>query len=250
MGTFDPVGDFLRIAEHYRRLSDEELLQLLPQVSELTPSAQHALTTEVHSRGLEAKMNSDETRSPESRFDRSHASFKREPPHFNKLRGDDPDANNLADIESPYEEDRQLVDLCTVWSVRDALKVQRILDVSGIPFYMGDEKATGVDSVTSNFGSGVVVRIMQVGIPWARGPIQHYEPEDDPTPKEPAEEPGDLTVRCPRCHSEEVVFESRDAVPGKAVDENSHEFRWQCDSCGHHWEDDGVAEEERPEDKK
>ena len=68
------------------------------------------------------------------------------------------------------------MDLCTVWSVRDALKVQNILDVAGIPFFMGAEKATGVDEVTSNFAEGVVVRIMQIGIPWSRSPMSQARP--------------------------------------------------------------------------
>lgn len=49
---------------------------------------------------------------------------------------------------------------------------------------MGKEKATGVDKVTSNFSSGVRVQIMQIGMPWAMPAMQHYEPEDGPTPKE------------------------------------------------------------------
>jgi hypothetical protein len=55
-----------------------------------------------------------------------------------------------------------------VWSAPDALKLQRLLDTAGIPFYIGPEKATGVEAVTSNFANGLSVQIMQVGVPWAR----------------------------------------------------------------------------------
>jgi DNA-directed RNA polymerase subunit M/transcription elongation factor TFIIS len=248
MDTLDPAEEFLRISERYRQMSESELLVLIPQSSELTPSAQQALANEVRQRGLKAEVEvEDKGASARSQFKASQFKppptfFEHESPKFRDSGGDDiPDADSSDDHDS-YEEDRKLVALCTVWSVRDALQVQRILDVAGIPFFMGPEKATGVDEVTSNFANGVGMQIMLIGLPWARRAMQHYEPEDDPTPKE-NEELDEVTVRCPKCHSAEVVFEGRAPEPGKAVDELSHEFKWSCDACGHQWEDDGVAKE-------
>jgi hypothetical protein len=54
MDLFDPAGEQLRMSERYRRMSDEELLALIPQSSELTPFAQQALANGAHSRGLNA----------------------------------------------------------------------------------------------------------------------------------------------------------------------------------------------------
>src|SRR5262249_25385940 len=51
----------------------------------------------------------------------------------------------------PYAQDRELVEILMVWSLRDALQVQRMLEVAGIPFYMGTENATAVEAVISNF---------------------------------------------------------------------------------------------------
>jgi DNA-directed RNA polymerase subunit M/transcription elongation factor TFIIS len=124
--------------------------------------------------------------------------------------------------------------------VRDALKIQAILDEAGIPFFMGPEKATGVDEVTSNFANGVGVQIMRIGMTWAMPAMGHYEPEDDPTPKD-SEELEELPVRCPKCHSTEVVFEGLTSAPAITTDESTQKFKWTCDSCGHRWEDDGVA---------
>ncbi len=262
MDKLDPAGEFLRISERYRQMSDGELVVLIPQSSELTAFAQQALANKVRSRGLKAEMEDEEPSAPPqfkaSKLKARPAFFEHESPKFRDSAGDDiPDADSSDDHDSyehdsyehdsyehdSYEEDRKLVELCTVWSVRDALQVQRILDVAGIPFFMGPEKATGVDGVTSNFANGVGVQIMLIGLPWARRAMQHYEPEDDPTPKE-KKEVDELTVRCPNCHSAEVVFEGRALEPGKAMDESSREFKWTCDSCGHQWEDDGVAKEE------
>ncbi len=129
-----------------------------------------------------------------------------------------------------------------MYSVRDALQLQTILDDLGIPFFMGPEKATGVDLVTSNFSSGVNVQIMKIGMSWVYSGMTRFEPEDDPTPKEDpeAESP---PVRCPRCHSVEVVFEGLDHEPTEAEGKATGKFEWQCDSCGNRWEDDGVVGE-------
>jgi DNA-directed RNA polymerase subunit M/transcription elongation factor TFIIS len=247
MDTLDPAGEFLRISERYRQMSDDELLVLIPQSSELTPFAQQALANEVRSRGLKAKVEV-EGPSPPSHFKASSfkpppAFFEQESPKLRDSAGDDfPDADSSGDSDS-YQEDRKLVDLCTVWSERDALQLQRILDAAGIPFFMGPEKATGADEVTSNFADGVGVQIMLIGLPWARRAMQHYEPEDDPTPKE-NQELDELTVRCPKCHSTEVVFEGGTSTLVVATDDSSQKYKWTCDSCGHQWEDDGVAKEE------
>ena len=251
MDTLDP-GEFLRISERYRQMSDGELLVLMPQSSELTPFAQQALANEVRSRGLKAEVE-DEKPSAPSQFKapqykvppfKAPPAFYDESPELGVSVGHDfPDADSSDDRDS-YDEDRKLVELCTVWSVRDAAKVQTILDEAGIPFFMGPEKATGVDRVTSNFAKGVGVQIMQIGLPWARPAMQHYEPEDDPTPKEKNQELDELPVHCPKCHSTEVVFEGLTSAPAMATDESSQKYKWTCDSCGHQWEDDGVAKEE------
>lgn len=233
MNTFDPGGgEFLRMSERYRQMSDEELLILVPQSSELTPFAQQALANEIRSRGL--KIDVEEKPRARSPFRPPPAFFEHESPKLRDSAGYD-----FPNADSPYDEDRQLVELCTVWSARDALKLQAILDESGIPFFMGPEKAATADKVTSNFANGVGVQIMRIGMPWAMPVMQHYEPEDAPIPKED-EAPEELVIHCPKCHSDEVVFEGRTSAPANARDESSQKFEWTCDSCGHHWEDDGV----------
>ena len=245
MDRFDPAGDYLRIAERYRQMKDEELLILMPQISELTDSAQQALANEFRSRGLKLDAEPEKPPNP-PRFQPPAALFERERAKFaNSADGEvvDPEAANEASEEQgdSYEEDRKLVDVCTVWSVRDALKVQTILDGAGIPFFMGPEKAPSVDQLTSDFTKGVVVKIMQIGIPWARVGMQHYEPEDDPTPPEP-KELEEIPVRCPVCHSIEVVFEGLSDEKATA-DEAPEKFKWTCDACGNQWEDDGTVKE-------
>jgi DNA-directed RNA polymerase subunit M/transcription elongation factor TFIIS len=220
MQTLDPAGEWLRLSEHYRQLSDDELVGMARQTSELTDVAQQALAQEIAKRRL--KLPPEASAAP---------------------RSPEPQPDSAEDGESPYAEDRELVDIRTVWSLADALKLEHLLDTAGIPFYMGPEKATGVDAVTSNFANGLNVQIMQVGVPWARQALQQYFPADEP-PEEKADESDDLAIHCPRCHSMEVVFEDPDRGPDNADGKPSSKFKWTCDSCGHEWEDDGLVTEQ------
>jgi len=210
MPTLDPAEEWQRLNELYRRMTDEDIISLASQESELTKTAQQVLSQEVTSRGL--KIEREAT-----------------PPSFVETNPD-----------SPYAKDRELTTICTVWSLEDALQVQRLLDVAGIPFYMGPEKATGVDMVTSNFAAGVEVQVMQIGNFMAWQALQNYEPLNEPE-SEKVEE-GDLenlAVRCPKCRSTEIVLNSLAAEPDSQAGELA-KFKWTCDSCGHQWEDAGM----------
>jgi hypothetical protein len=212
MESLDPAGDFLRISEHYRGLRDGELLALAAQPAELTDIAQRALANELSSRRLKLPLNEAPT-APEVL------------PPLGTMDPNDPS----------YDEDRYPVTIRTVWSVADALQLQRLLDVAGIPFYMGPEQATGVDRVTSNSTDGLEVRIMNVGVPWALQAMKNYWPVSDRPPKAEKEPLSEIPVHCPKCHSAEVIFEAR---PLPEI------FNWICDSCGHRWEDNGVLRED------
>lgn len=223
MSHLGPAGEFLRISEHYRRMTDGELLALASQTSELTPMALDALATEMSQRRLKAPPEEPAAVPlPEPRPLEAES---------NESGSDEPD---------PYDEDRSLVQICEVWSVDDALQVQQLLDGADIPFFMGEERATRVDRVTSNFAAGVSVGVMRVGVPWAQAALQHYEPANAPEPH--AEEvPDEVPVRCPKCHSTEVVFEQLVPAPAAEADRSPPKYKWTCDSCGQEWEDDGIA---------
>jgi DNA-directed RNA polymerase subunit M/transcription elongation factor TFIIS len=220
MQTLDPAEEWRRLSEHYQQMSDDELVGLARQTSELTDGAQQALTQEIANRRL--KIPPEESPAPPS---------------------PEPEPDSAEEGESPYAEDRELVDICTVWSLSDALKLQNLLDTAGIPFYMGPEKATSVEAVTSNFANGLDVQIMQVGVPFARQVLQQYFPADEP-PEEKADESDNLAIHCPKCHSTEVVFEDLEQGRENSEGKPSSKFKWTCDSCGHEWEDDGLVTEE------
>jgi DNA-directed RNA polymerase subunit M/transcription elongation factor TFIIS len=216
METLHPAGESLRLSERYRQMSDEELISLTRQTSELTDLAQQALAAEISQRRL--KLQAEEPSAPP---------VPELPP-------------DSAEVEDPsYAEERGLVEICTVWSLADALKLQMLLDRAGIPFYMGREKATRVDTVTSNFADGVCVQIMRVGMPWAHQAMQHYTSTDAPAEAK-EEEAGDFVIHCPQCHSTEVIFDRLVSEPADSGGKSEAQYLWTCHSCGHEWEDDGI----------
>jgi len=209
----DRAAEYLRVRDHYRELTDGELLILARQPSDLTDVAQHALASELSSRSLK----------PEA--EKPAVATRPEPP----IEIQDPTDPN-------YDEDKRLVTICTVWSLADALHLQNLLDTAGIPFYIGPEKATAVDAVISNFADGLNFQIMSIGVPWARQAMRSYIPADDRA-QEPEEELDQASVRCPKCHSCEVVLAETELVRDGALPQR---FKWTCDECGSHWEDDGI----------
>jgi hypothetical protein len=67
----NPAEDWQRLTEHYREISDGELLELAADFVDLTETAQQVLRTEMSNRGLhepqaagEARTNSDRPAPP------------------------------------------------------------------------------------------------------------------------------------------------------------------------------------------
>jgi len=232
MATQGPAAESLRIAEHYRQLTDDELIELAQHPSELTEMAHAALRQEISSRKLTVPPVEEqrETNWP--------------PPH---------DVND--DSDDPYAEERKLVGLTTVWSRRDAEQLQGILVQAGIPFCVGPEKATSVDEARSSFSDGLEVQVMQAAFPYVQSCLRHYEPQDEPADEKVDDDP-ELAVHCPKCHSTDVVFEHLEGAQGSEGEDDSEEtdadevetesstaarkFDWTCAACGYQWEDEGV----------
>lgn len=213
MGAVDRVEEWRQVTEHYRSLTDDELVAIARQRSELTDVAQQAMDAEILHRKLEI------------------------PP---ELPDDEPKVPVLPEPEpdSPYEPERQLAEIETVYSLRDALQLQRLLEADGIPCYLGDEEATDANAVRSNFANGVSVKIMRIGIPYATRARRMFQPQDDSRTKERDEDVEADPLLCPKCKSDQVFLD--EAEPDPANPEKAATFQWTCDACGHRWEDDGI----------
>ena len=216
MNEIDRVAEWRQVTEHYRALSDDELVAIARQKDDLTDVAQQALAAEILHRKLE---------------------IPREEPEEELEVLPDPEL----DPDSPYAEDRELVVIETVYSLRDALQLQSLLAEDGIPFYIGQENATSVDAVKSKFANGVEVKIMRIGLAFATRARIHFHPQDDPGRDEREGEIQAVSVSCPKCKSEDVTLE--EAERGAANPEVATKYEWSCNACGYHWEDAGVIGE-------
>jgi len=193
-------------------MTDEELIALAQNSSELTEMAQQSLAMEISQRRLKV---------PPAEMEDAVAAKEPE-----SSEGD------------PYDEERELVEVRTVWSLPDALETQRLLDNARIPFVMGAEKARRAELVTSNFSDGVTVQVMKVAMPWISPVIQYYKPQNEPPEYQKDSNEENLAIRCPKCHSTEVIFDELDGDR-----KSPQKFKWTCGSCGNEWEDEGVETE-------
>jgi hypothetical protein len=62
-----------------------------------------------------------------------------------------------------------------------------------------------------------------------------------PKPEEEAAADAGNAICCPRCNSQDVIFQGLVEEPGEdsAADAKNS---WACDACGHQWKDDGIEE--------
>lgn len=220
MGTVDEAEQWRQVSEHYRSLTDDELIAIARDKEDLTEVAQQVLAAEIQSRRLEIPAE-------EQTEDEGGAI----------LPGAEPDP------DSPYSEDQELVEIETVYSLRDAQQLEALLNEDGIPFYLGEERATHTDDVKSNFTKGVSVKIMRIGLAYATRARMNFHPQDDPEERDLEESkltPEPVTLFCPKCRSDQVLLESSQADASMT---SGTRFSWRCENCGKRWQDDGVVEE-------
>ena len=210
MNAVDRSEQWRQVSEHYRSLTDDELIAIARDKSELTEVAQQAIDSEIASRKLVIPAEEAEEVEPDS------------------VAAPDSDS----DPDSPYDEDQEVVLIETVFSLRDAQQLESLLNEDGIPFYMGKEKVSRVADVKSEFSKGVPVGIMRVGLPLATRARRGFKPQDDPTWQawdQTQQEAQAVDVFCPRCRSANVLLES--GVPDAEARGQAAQFLWRCETA-------------------
>src|SRR5438874_9882077 len=102
------------------------------------------------------------------------------------------------------------------------LAARKNAEPGGNPFRHGTGKRRNVDSVTSNFPSGVSLKVMRIGVPWAQRALEHYEPKDVPE-SEKQQWLEEVDVRCPICRSKDIVFERMVEMTN-----STPKYKWTC----------------------
>jgi DNA-directed RNA polymerase subunit M/transcription elongation factor TFIIS len=237
MGEIDTTQEWHRLQELYAGMAEEELQAVADDGYQLTDIARQALRAEISQRQLSIALK--ETPPPSDIADEPHGDF-------------DP-----ADLD--------LVTAFRVWDLAEARRVKEKLDAAYIPSYLGPDNIENVDLLPPITESGLPVKVRTGDAANARAAARDVLSSDDDN-----EEIPEYVGRCPKCHSEEIVFEGRgDLQPhAESADSDSAEedpdvdcteeeeeeetadvaseddpgakFNWRCEACGHAWQDDGI----------
>jgi DNA-directed RNA polymerase subunit M/transcription elongation factor TFIIS len=204
--SVESVEEWRRLKELYARLTDEELQALADNGYELTDVAKQALRGEILTRGLQIQVR-DVPAPPESPY---------EPSDF------DPS-------------DLDLVVVHRTWDLTEARQVKGILNDARIPSYLGPENLEDVEVLKSSFENGLDVKVREVDNQFALQVLAKSLPTEEP-------DDTDHVPVCPRCKSDEIVFQSLDTSQSPSSGFEA-KFNWSCDACGYQWKDDGIEEE-------
>lgn len=139
------------------------------------------------------------------------------------------------------EEELDLYTLCQLKSEADAKRAKGILDANFIASCLGPDNIADLENFKGSFESGVDLKVFPEDSHRASEVLDRYAPDlmkrDDDIPED--EEELDYAVTCPKCRSEDIVFEG-----GEAEAENEKflaQYRWTCAACGHQWQDKGIS---------
>jgi hypothetical protein len=233
----DPILELQRLAAHYRELSDDELRDLAADFADLTETAQHALRSEMQSRGLpdllvgtlratNAPVASNsplaappayESSAPiHERSGNASSFFARQP----ELVPDTPDAG--AEQDGPVDYTWK-TPLCGCDTTLQARELSEALKQAGIESWI---EAPGTGSRYASFSlASPRVLVAADQLDQARAiaaqPIPRQIVEDAQT-----EIPDYQPPSCPKCGASDPVLEGVDPT-------NS----WRCEQCGQRWSD-------------
>lgn len=216
MTEVDVGKEWRALDQTYSQMSEEELHDLAGKAYELTDIAKEALRAQISSRGLQLE-----------------------------LRDAPPDTPELEEGEPQGEfdpADLTLVSVAEVWDADEARQLMKSLHELGFPVYLGPENLENVDDFHSKFDNGLEVRVRDVDQQRALHVLSLIPSEKNAEEEDPEENTAFLP-RCPKCHSEEIVFEELVAGASHRGSDSPQKFRWHCDACGNDWEDDGVGEQ-------
>ncbi len=200
-----------RLSQAYRNMTDDELEGVAAEAYDLTDIARQALSFEISNRGLRISLNlaapEDETLEPLPPTD-----------------------------DGFVPDDRDIAVVYVAHAMDELLKVKTVLDQAHIECFLGEERTRDSRLFGSSFHGDVEMRVWLAQYNLAIELLTVAIPDFGKQ-----EEPPDLEIRCPKCHSEGVIFEERDATSAGGKVTNPSKFHWVCDDCGHEWEDEGIA---------
>ncbi|HEY3770748.1 MAG TPA: hypothetical protein VGN44_18890 [Candidatus Angelobacter sp.] len=205
MEGVDQEKKWRELKETYGQMTEDELCRVANGAFDLTPIAQEALQAVIADRGLKVPL----VTAP-------------------------PQPSGGMDIDDTYDAGHELVLLRQVGSEAEARELKEILAANFIASCLGPENVVDLEDFKESFHGGVELKVFSRDSRRAQSVLDLYAP-DEQTVADQEEENKKYAIVCPKCRSEEIVFEGEDP----ATTENK--FSWTCDDCGHQWKDDGIA---------
>jgi hypothetical protein len=194
----------------YIQMTEEELRRVAEDAFDLMPVAKQALQSVIAEKGFKIQL-------------------REAPP-----REEPQDVGDSEDY-------RHLNTICQLKSEADARRAKGILDAKFIASCLGPDNIADLEKFKGSFAGGVDLKVFSQDRLHATWMLNEYAPDlmgwDDGIPEDECEL--DHAVTCPKCQSEDIVFEEGDAQPEDGAP--LHKFRWSCAACGHQWQDEGIS---------
>jgi DNA-directed RNA polymerase subunit M/transcription elongation factor TFIIS len=211
METLDHAAEWRRLEELYRSKSDDELEAIAADSDDLTDLAKDVLQREIASRRLKFEM-----------------SIAEEPQIEPQKMGDV--------AYDPSQMD--LLVLHVVWDKESALRDKEILDQAGVPSFFGPDNVEIVEDYIGDWTNGVELKA-EADLQQLAFKAMYFAKRNDPSDPSKDAEVQDSEIRCPKCHSDGVIFEELEKDSPEQPNFQA-KYRWRCDDCSHEWVDDGV----------
>jgi ribosomal protein S27E len=129
-------------------------------------------------------------------------------------------------------------DLVNCYRARDssaARMVMNILESSGIPSCLFGDFGENLQRLYPVHDTGGMIKVLKRDAERAGELMALYFPREQ-------DKNEDYEVRCPRCHSSEVIFQSVETgISERAI--SASKFNWTCGGCGNQWKDDEVEQD-------
>ena len=238
MENIDQAKEQRRLEALYAEMSDQQIEAMSGQMEDFTEIAQRVLRAEIAKRGL-GPQGLDPAEDPVEAARRALRAEIAE-------QGLDPQGQESANQSDPFLRDPFSAgldpsgyDMVDVWNASDASEAREVmtfLESEGFKPYLGPENVENVDDYQGSYEGQVGIKVMRFQVQFANVALRRFAARE---PQEEYQVDDDLVACCPKCNSEEIVFQSIDAEPGKEPGPDA-KYHWTCDACGHQWKDDGI----------
>ena len=202
-----------QLTDTYRHMTEEELCRVAADAFDLVPFAKEALQAVIAERGLKIEL----------------AAAPAPPPALELSHYED-------DQKVPY----RLVCVRTVRSESEARQLKALLDANYFASCLGPENIVDLKDFKGSFDGGVELKVHAFNSRRAFDALRLLAPEEEGPDAEPDDAIRSTAVLCPKCHCQEVFL--REDGPEAAAADAEGKFKWQCDACGHQWENEGIEE--------